>query len=105
MKTFVQQEVSVSTPSLELLNNGYMVKVDDMNIWTQQRFNPKEQQASQGTTDGYQSEVSYGDESEATDGDKSEASDNHESEATDGNESEATNGDESEATKSQKGEP
>ncbi|WMV26589.1 hypothetical protein MTR67_019974 [Solanum verrucosum] len=43
MKTFVQQGISVSTPSLECLNDDYEVKVDDLNKWTQQRFNSKEQ--------------------------------------------------------------
>ncbi|KAH0775023.1 hypothetical protein KY290_012160 [Solanum tuberosum] len=70
MKTFVQQGISVSTPSLECLNDDYEVKVDDLNKWTQQRFNSKEQKASQGTTNG--------DESEAIVGDKSEASDDYE---------------------------
>ncbi|KAG5572645.1 hypothetical protein H5410_062411, partial [Solanum commersonii] len=70
MKTFVQQGISVSTPSLECLNDDYEVKVDDFNKWTQQRFKSKEQKASQGTING--------DESEAIVGDKSEASDDYE---------------------------
>ena len=38
MKTFVQHGISVSTPSLKCDNE---VKVDDLNKWTQQRFNSK----------------------------------------------------------------
>ena len=41
MKTFIQQGISVSTPSLESVNDGYEVKVDDLNKWTQQWFNSK----------------------------------------------------------------
>ena len=41
MKTFVQQGISVSTPSLILVNDDYEVKVDDLNKWTQQCFNSK----------------------------------------------------------------
>uniref|UniRef100_A0A0V0H874 Putative disease resistance protein RPS2-like n=1 Tax=Solanum chacoense TaxID=4108 RepID=A0A0V0H874_SOLCH len=49
MKTFVQQGISVSTPSLEWVNFDYeKVKVDDLNKWIQQRFNNKEQKASDG---------------------------------------------------------
>uniref|UniRef100_M1BEY6 Disease resistance protein; Calcium-binding EF-hand; AAA ATPase n=1 Tax=Solanum tuberosum TaxID=4113 RepID=M1BEY6_SOLTU len=110
MKTFVQQEISVSTPILKWVNRDDEVKVDDLNKWTQQKFNSK---AGQGTTDGYQSEAKDGDESKATDGEKSKASDGDESEASDDDESEATYGDESEAadedgseaTESRKGEP
>ncbi|KAH0683032.1 hypothetical protein KY290_021615 [Solanum tuberosum] len=122
MKTFVQQEISVSTPILKWVNRDDEVKVDDLNKWTQQKFNSKsslfsaqsrEQKAGQGTTDGYQSEAKDGDESKATDGEKSKASNGDESEASDDDESEATYGDESEAadedgseaTESQKGEP
>ncbi|WMV57623.1 hypothetical protein MTR67_051008 [Solanum verrucosum] len=57
MKTFVQQGISVSTPSLECVNYDYGLKVDDLNKWTQQRFNSKEQKASQGTTNGDESEL------------------------------------------------
>ncbi|KAK6779067.1 hypothetical protein RDI58_025785 [Solanum bulbocastanum] len=39
MKTFVQQGVSVSTPSLKCDD---WVKVDDLNKWTQQRFNSQQ---------------------------------------------------------------
>ncbi|KAH0724999.1 hypothetical protein KY284_000864 [Solanum tuberosum] len=51
MKMFIQQEISVSTPILESVNFpfNYEVKVDDMNKWTQQRFNYKEQNASNAT--------------------------------------------------------
>ncbi|KAH0672653.1 hypothetical protein KY290_024890 [Solanum tuberosum] len=42
MKTFIKQETSVSTPCLKSVNNDYRVKVGDLNIWTQQRFNSKE---------------------------------------------------------------
>ncbi|XP_004252495.2 disease resistance protein UNI-like [Solanum lycopersicum] len=55
MNTFVQHGISVSTPSLESVNDGYEVKVDDLNKWTQQWFNSKEQKASQGTTNGDES--------------------------------------------------
>ena len=41
MNTFVQHGISVSTPSLESVNDGYEVKVDDLNKWTQQWFNSK----------------------------------------------------------------
>ncbi|KAK4713926.1 hypothetical protein R3W88_019833 [Solanum pinnatisectum] len=41
MKTFVQQGISVSTPSLESVNNDDEVKIDDLNKWTQQRFNSR----------------------------------------------------------------
>ncbi|KAG5604312.1 hypothetical protein H5410_025804 [Solanum commersonii] len=41
-----------------------------------------EQKASQGTTDGYQSEASDDDESETSDDDESEATNGYESEAT-----------------------
>ncbi|PHU06107.1 hypothetical protein BC332_26929 [Capsicum chinense] len=37
MKTFVQQG-SVSTPSLEIVNDDDEVKVDDLNEWIHQRF-------------------------------------------------------------------
>ncbi|KAG5583578.1 hypothetical protein H5410_054205 [Solanum commersonii] len=124
MSPSVARECALEIP---LLREVMIHKCPEMKTFVQQEV--FEQKASQGTTDGDQSEASYGDESEAndgdqseaTDGDKSEASDDHESEATDGdkseasddheseathcNESEATNGDESEATKSQKGEP
>uniref|UniRef100_A0A0V0HAF4 Putative disease resistance protein RPS2-like n=1 Tax=Solanum chacoense TaxID=4108 RepID=A0A0V0HAF4_SOLCH len=66
MKMFVQQGISVSTPSLECVNYDYGVKVDDLNKWTQQRFNSKEQKASQGTTNGDESEAIVGDKSEMT---------------------------------------
>ncbi|WMV57627.1 hypothetical protein MTR67_051012 [Solanum verrucosum] len=62
MKTFVQQGISVSTPSLECLNDDYEVKVDDLNKWT-----TEEQKASQGTTNGDKSEAIVGDKSEASD--------------------------------------
>ncbi|WMV38705.1 hypothetical protein MTR67_032090 [Solanum verrucosum] len=52
MKTFVQQGISVSTPSLESVNNDDEVKVDDLNKWTQQRFNSKEQSAGDGNEVG-----------------------------------------------------
>ncbi|XP_049405412.1 uncharacterized protein LOC125868889 [Solanum stenotomum] len=39
MKTFVQQGISVSTPSLNRVNYDDKVKVDDLNKWIQQRFN------------------------------------------------------------------
>ncbi|KAH0676863.1 hypothetical protein KY285_024664 [Solanum tuberosum] len=52
MKTFVQQGISVSTPSLKWVNYDDKVKVDNLNKWTQQRFTSQEQKASQGTTDG-----------------------------------------------------
>uniref|UniRef100_A0A0V0HGP0 Putative ovule protein n=1 Tax=Solanum chacoense TaxID=4108 RepID=A0A0V0HGP0_SOLCH len=46
MKTFVQQGISVSTPSLEWVNFDYeKVKVDDLNKWIQQRFNNNKQKA------------------------------------------------------------
>ncbi|PHT97569.1 hypothetical protein BC332_33507 [Capsicum chinense] len=41
MKTFIQQG-SVSTPSLESVNNDDEVKVDDLNEWIHQRFNSKD---------------------------------------------------------------
>ncbi|XP_049401510.1 probable disease resistance protein At1g61300 [Solanum stenotomum] len=41
MKTFVQQGISVSTPSLNRVNYDDKVKVDDLNKWTQERFNYK----------------------------------------------------------------
>ncbi|WMV52889.1 hypothetical protein MTR67_046274 [Solanum verrucosum] len=41
MKTFVQQGIYVSTPSLKSVNNDDEVKVDDLNKWTQQRFTSK----------------------------------------------------------------
>ncbi|PHT26965.1 hypothetical protein CQW23_33421 [Capsicum baccatum] len=72
MKTFVQQG-SVSTPSLEIMNDDDEVKVDDLNEWIHQRFNSKEE-------DGSESEASQeedGSESEASqeeDGCESEAS-------------------------------
>lgn len=47
----------MSTPSLKWVNGGYEVKVDDLNKWTQQWFNSKEQKASQGTTNGDKSEA------------------------------------------------
>ncbi|PHT37343.1 hypothetical protein CQW23_25043 [Capsicum baccatum] len=40
MKMFVQHG-SVSTPSLEIVNNDDEVKVDDLNEWIHQRFNSK----------------------------------------------------------------
>ncbi|XP_049399880.1 probable disease resistance protein At4g27220 [Solanum stenotomum] len=53
MNTFIQQGISVSTPSLKSVNFDYKeVKVDDLNKLTQQRFTSKEQEASQDTTDG-----------------------------------------------------
>ncbi|XP_015165542.1 probable disease resistance protein At1g12280 isoform X5 [Solanum tuberosum] len=42
MKTFVQQEISVSTPILKWVNRDDEVKVDDLNKWTQQKFNSKD---------------------------------------------------------------
>ncbi|KAG5581925.1 hypothetical protein H5410_052552 [Solanum commersonii] len=78
MKTFVQQGVSVSTPSLEWVNYDDRVEVDDLNEWIQQRFNSKEQNTSEGTTDSNESEATVGDKSEANDGDKSEAADDSE---------------------------
>ncbi|KAK4725504.1 hypothetical protein R3W88_028283 [Solanum pinnatisectum] len=56
MKTFVQQGISVSTPSLESVNYDYEVKVDDLNKWVQQRFSSQEQEAS----DGNKAEPSHG---------------------------------------------
>ncbi|KAM3288798.1 hypothetical protein P3S67_022228 [Capsicum chacoense] len=44
MKTFVQQE-SVSTPSLEIVNDDDEVKVDDLNEWIHQRFISKKMEA------------------------------------------------------------
>ncbi|KAK4721766.1 hypothetical protein R3W88_011999 [Solanum pinnatisectum] len=41
MKTFVLQEISVSTPILKWVNRDDEVKVDDLNKWTQQKFNSK----------------------------------------------------------------
>ncbi|KAM3288846.1 hypothetical protein P3S67_022276 [Capsicum chacoense] len=49
MKTFVQQG-SVSTPSLKIVNDDDVVKVDDLNEWIHQRFISKED-------DGCESEV------------------------------------------------
>ncbi|PHT37293.1 hypothetical protein CQW23_24993 [Capsicum baccatum] len=45
MKTFVQQG-SVSTPSLENVNNDDKVKVNDLNKWIHQRFISKEEDGS-----------------------------------------------------------
>ncbi|KAM3339471.1 hypothetical protein P3S68_029340 [Capsicum galapagoense] len=45
MKTFIQQG-SVSTPSLESVNNDDEVKVDDLNEWIHQRFNSKKMEAN-----------------------------------------------------------
>ncbi|KAH0761531.1 hypothetical protein KY290_017604 [Solanum tuberosum] len=59
MKTIVQQGISVSTPSLEWLNYDCVVKVDDLNKWTQQRFNSKEQKARQVTTNDDEFEAAY----------------------------------------------
>ncbi|KAK6779027.1 hypothetical protein RDI58_025745 [Solanum bulbocastanum] len=56
MKTFVQPGISVSTPRLKSMNRDYKVKVDDLNKWIQQRFNYKEQEAS----DGNKAEPSHG---------------------------------------------
>ncbi|KAK6779025.1 hypothetical protein RDI58_025743 [Solanum bulbocastanum] len=53
MKTFVQQGISVSTPSLESVNNDDEVKVDDLN---KAMFDSKEQEAS----DGNKAEPSHG---------------------------------------------
>ncbi|TMX02901.1 hypothetical protein EJD97_019341 [Solanum chilense] len=72
METFVRQGIFVSTPQLKWMNNDVEMKVDDLNKWIQQTFNSKEQNASQGTTDGYQYEAGDVDKSEATDGDESE---------------------------------
>uniref|UniRef100_M1DVE6 Uncharacterized protein n=1 Tax=Solanum tuberosum TaxID=4113 RepID=M1DVE6_SOLTU len=75
MKTFVQQGISVRTTIIKWVNGDYKaVKVDDLNKMTQQKFTSKEQNASQGTTDGDQSEATVGDKFEANDGDESEAS-------------------------------
>ncbi|XP_049389437.1 uncharacterized protein LOC125853743 [Solanum stenotomum] len=41
MKTFVQQEIPMSTLSLKWENFDNKVKVDDLNKWIQQRFNYK----------------------------------------------------------------
>ncbi|WMV52826.1 hypothetical protein MTR67_046211 [Solanum verrucosum] len=47
MKTFVQHGISVSTPSLEWVSfNQEIVKVDDLNILIQQRFNNRKQESS-----------------------------------------------------------
>ncbi|XP_049401108.1 probable disease resistance protein At4g27220 [Solanum stenotomum] len=48
MKMFVQQGVSVSTPRLKC-DDG--VKVDDLNKWTQQRFNSQEQSEASDDND------------------------------------------------------
>ncbi|KAK6776234.1 hypothetical protein RDI58_027235 [Solanum bulbocastanum] len=48
IKTFVQQGISVITPSLQHVNYEYVGKVDDLNKWTQQRFTSQEQKSSQG---------------------------------------------------------
>uniref|UniRef100_M1BMQ4 Cc-nbs-lrr resistance protein n=1 Tax=Solanum tuberosum TaxID=4113 RepID=M1BMQ4_SOLTU len=48
MKTFVQQGIPVSTPSLREVNYEYVGKVDDLNKWTQQKFTSQEQKSSQG---------------------------------------------------------
>ncbi|KAG5616244.1 hypothetical protein H5410_016068, partial [Solanum commersonii] len=58
---FLIRGISVSTPSLEWLNYDCVVKVDDLNNWTQQRFNSKEQKASQGTTNDDKFEAIVGD--------------------------------------------
>ncbi|KAH0655938.1 hypothetical protein KY290_032754 [Solanum tuberosum] len=42
----------LSTPSLEIVNNDDEVKVDDLNKWTQQRFNSKEQSTGDGNEVG-----------------------------------------------------
>ncbi|KAK6784721.1 hypothetical protein RDI58_018176 [Solanum bulbocastanum] len=52
MKTFVQQGISLSTPSLESVNNDDEVKIDNLNKWTQQRFNSKEQNTADGNEVG-----------------------------------------------------
>ncbi|KAL3327272.1 hypothetical protein AABB24_037795 [Solanum stoloniferum] len=54
MKTFVQQGIYVSTPSLKSVNGRWVE--DDLNTWIQQRFNYKEQEAS----DGNKAEPSHG---------------------------------------------
>ncbi|MCD7454914.1 hypothetical protein HAX54_026509 [Datura stramonium] len=66
MKTFVQQEGSVSTPVLERLNGDDEVKVDDLNKWIQQRFmNSKEEddteskEISQEKDDNDSEEISW----------------------------------------------
>ncbi|KAK4346067.1 hypothetical protein RND71_036243 [Anisodus tanguticus] len=69
MKTFIQLG-SVSTPSLETVYTAPSVIADfgvedDLNKWIQRRFNSKEQESCQGTTDGNESEASNGDKSEA----------------------------------------
>ncbi|KAM3339430.1 hypothetical protein P3S68_029299 [Capsicum galapagoense] len=43
MKTFG----SVSTPSLEIVNNDDELKVNDLNEWIHQRFNSKEEDGSE----------------------------------------------------------
>ncbi|KAG5583572.1 hypothetical protein H5410_054199 [Solanum commersonii] len=60
MKTFVQQGISVSTPSLERVNYA-TVKEDDLNKWIQQRFNSKEQEATDDdeTSDDDEAEPSH----------------------------------------------
>ncbi|KAG5583576.1 hypothetical protein H5410_054203 [Solanum commersonii] len=61
MKTFVQQGISMSTQNLEWVIFDYeKLKVDDLNKLIQQRFNNKEQEAS--------------DDNEASDDDKAEPS-------------------------------
>ncbi|PHU06005.1 hypothetical protein BC332_26827 [Capsicum chinense] len=71
MKIFVQHG-SVSTPSLEIVNNDDEVKVDDLNEWIHQRFNSKEEDGSESESsqeeDGSESEASH------EDGSKCEAS-------------------------------
>ncbi|PHT24680.1 hypothetical protein CQW23_35635 [Capsicum baccatum] len=61
MKMFVQHG-SVSTPSLEIVNNDDEVKVDDLNEWIHQRFNSKEEDGSESESsqeeDGSESESS-----------------------------------------------
>ncbi|KAH0775408.1 hypothetical protein KY290_012545 [Solanum tuberosum] len=59
----------VSCPNLKELiirKLESIMKVDDLNKWTQQRFNSKEHKASQGTTNGDESEAIVGDKSEMT---------------------------------------
>uniref|UniRef100_A0A0V0GI38 Putative ovule protein n=1 Tax=Solanum chacoense TaxID=4108 RepID=A0A0V0GI38_SOLCH len=68
MKTFVQQGISVSTP---ILKWGDEVKLD-LNKWIQQRFNNKEQEASDDVEASDDDEVS--DDYEASDDDEAEPS-------------------------------
>ncbi|TMW83042.1 hypothetical protein EJD97_003158 [Solanum chilense] len=66
----VIKTLSVSTPGLAWVNYDDGVEVDDFNEWIQQRFNSKEQNASEGTIES--------DKSEANDGDRFEAADDSE---------------------------